>query len=126
MATITFTGFVEPWTKNNEQHPDWGMRVAEPHRKKDGDQWVTVARTFRTVKSAYGIDIDFTRFNKGDRVQVSGTEVTEVSERNGETFYNLTVKAESVEVLDSNRQTGWENTLVSSLGAVEVDPNAPF
>lgn len=101
MAEITFTGFVEKWTKDDPQHPAWGMRVSEPHRKKDGDKWVTVARTTRTVKAAYGTEIDFTKFPVGSRVEISGKELTEVSDRNGQQYYNLVVKAEFVNVLDA-------------------------
>jgi hypothetical protein len=108
MAQITFTAFVEDWTQNNPQHPDWAMKTAEPHRKRDGDQWVTTARTFRTVKGGYANDapvrIDFTQFRKGDRVVVTGTEVTEVREANGKKYYDLVCKATAVTVAPQNAQ----------------------
>lgn len=104
MAKIEYTAFVEDWTQNNPQHPDWAMKTAEPHRKKDGDQWVTTARTFRTVKGGYANDqpvrIDFTQFRKGDRVVIAGTEVTEVRESNGKKYYDLVVKATSVRIAE--------------------------
>lgn len=104
MAKIEFTGFVEDWTQNNPQHPDWAMKTAEPHRKRDGDQWVTTARTFRTVKAGYENDqpvrIDFTQFAKGQRVNVVGTELTEVRESNGKKYYDVVVKATSVRVVE--------------------------
>lgn len=102
MAKVSFTAFVEPWTKTTNEHPNWGMKTAEPHRKKDGDAWVTVGRTFRTVKSAYGIDIDFTQFRAGDRVTIEGTEVTEMRESNGQKYYDLVVKAELVTVAEAS------------------------
>jgi hypothetical protein len=105
MAKIIFTAFVEPWTKANSEHPSWGMKTAEPHRKKDGEAWVTVGRTFRTVKSAYGVEIDFTKFRAGDRIVVDGTEVTEMREANGQKYYDLVVKADSVELAESNTPT---------------------
>ncbi|WP_336698210.1 hypothetical protein [Curtobacterium sp. USHLN213] len=108
MAQITFTAFVEDWTQNHQQHPDWAMKTAEPHRKRDGDQWVTTARTFRTVKGGYANDlpvrIDFTQFRNGDRVVVTGTEVTEVREANGKKYYDLVCKATSVTVAPQNGQ----------------------
>lgn len=130
MAEIKFTGFVDEWTKTNPQHPDWGMRVSEPHRKKDGDQWVTSGRTTRTVKAAYGVTIDFNHFKPGDMVTVVGKEVTETSERDGKTYNNLVVKADTVTAearsgnvaVNQSKQptfdapTGWE----------PVDPTAPF
>lgn len=104
MAKIEYTAFVEDWTQNNPQHPDWAMKTAEPHRKKDGDQWVTTARTFRTVKAGYENDqpvrIDFTQFAKGQRVTVVGTELTEVRESNGKKYYDVVVKATSVRVVE--------------------------
>lgn len=96
MAEISFSGFVDEWTKDNPQHPDWGMRVSESHRKKDGDKWVTTARTRRTIKAAYEVDIDFTQFAPGDMVTIVGKEITETSERDGKRYDNLVVKAESV------------------------------
>lgn len=102
MAKVSFTAFVEPWTKANSEHPSWGLKTAEPHRKKDGESWVTVGRTFRTVKSAYGIEIDFTQFRAGDRIVVEGTEVTEMREANGQKYYDLVVKADAVALADSS------------------------
>jgi len=96
MAEIKFTGFVEDWTKNSPAHPDWAMRVVETHRKKDGDTWVTAGRTYRTIKAAYGVTINFTQFNKGDMVTITGTEITESSERDGKRYDNLIVKAVEV------------------------------
>lgn len=91
MAEIRFTAFVE------KKLGSWGMTTAEPHSKKnDQDEWVTVSRTFRTVKPAYGVELDLTGFAEGDRVSVVGRESTEVSEKDGKKYYNLTVKAESV------------------------------
>ena len=103
MAEIKFVGFVDDWTKNTPQHPDWAMRVSEPHRKKDGDQWITVGRTNRTVKAGYDVTIDFTQFAQGSRVEVIGKEVTETSEKDGKRYDNLIVKAESVTVIDGPR-----------------------
>jgi hypothetical protein len=109
MGQITFTAFVEDWTQNSPQHPDWAMKTAEPHRKKDGDQWVTTARTFRTVKGGYANDapvrIDFTQFSKGDRVIITGTELTEVRESNGKKYYDLVVKATTVVVAPQQGRT---------------------
>jgi len=116
MAKIEYTAFVEDWTQNNPQHPDWAMKTAEPHRKKDGDQWVTTARTFRTVKGGYANDqpvrIDFTQFRKGDRVTITGTEVTEVRESNGKKYYDLVVKATDVRIAEQRGQqlSGAPNT----------------
>jgi hypothetical protein len=105
MAEITFTGFVDEWTKDDPQHPHWGMRVSEPHRRLDGEKWITTARTRRTVKAAYEVEIDFTQFPTGSRVFVSGTEVTEVSERNGVKYENLVVKADHVEIVTNTQST---------------------
>jgi hypothetical protein len=125
MADITFTGFVDDWTKNSPQHPDWAMRVSEPHRKKDGDNWVTVARTNRTVKAAFDVKIDFTQFKKGDRVVITGKEITETSEKDGKKYDNLVVKAEKVEVL-SSAPTAQATPFTAPTNWETVDPNAPF
>lgn len=125
MAEITFTGFVDDWTKNNPQHPDWGMRVSEPHRKKDGDQWVTVARTSRTIKAAYGVTIDFSKFPVGSKVSITGKEVTETSEKDGKTYSNLVVKAETV-TLEAPARAAQPAVFDAPTGWEPVDPSAPF
>lgn len=88
-------GFVDDWTKNSPQNPDWGMRLSVPHSKKDGEKWVTVSYTNLTVKSAYDVEIDFTQFKKGDHVSITGNILTEIS---GE-YKNLVIKATSVEII---------------------------
>lgn len=103
MAEIKFTGFVQSWTKDIPENPDWGMKVAETHQKKDGDGYKTVARTYRTVKAAFEVPIDFTQFKEGDRVTVTGWELTEISEKDGIKYQNLVVKADSVSIAESNR-----------------------
>jgi hypothetical protein len=99
MAVISFTGFVDDWTKDNPAHPGWGMKVSESHRKKDGDKWITVSRTRWTVKAAWEVNIDFTQFKSGDMVTIEGQQVTEVSERDGKSYSNLVVKANTVKVV---------------------------
>lgn len=96
MAEISFKGFVDDWTKDSPAHPDWAMRVAEPHRKQDNGEWVTVDRTRRTVKAAWGTTIDFTQFKQGDFVEIEGRELTESYGKDGKRFENLVVKATSV------------------------------
>lgn len=99
MAKIEIeSAFVEPWTKNDEQHPAWGMKTAEPHsRKKEGGGYETVGRTFRTIKVSRASGIDLTQFRKGDRVQVFGKEVTETREHDGKKYYDLVLWADQVE-----------------------------
>jgi len=100
MAEVRFTAFIE------KKLGSWGLSTAEPHSKKnDQDEWVTTSRTFRTVKSAYGVELDFSKLNEGDRITVVGRESTEISEKDGKKYYNLTVKAESV-ALEASRGGG--------------------
>jgi hypothetical protein len=103
MAEITFTGFVQEWLKGSPQHPHWGMKVAETHQKKEGDEYKTVSRTYRTIKAGYETEIDFLAFKEGDRVTISGRELTEVSEKDGKKYYSLVVKATSVVLAESKR-----------------------
>ena len=104
MAQITFTGFVQEWNKNTPEHPGWGMKVVENHRKQDGDSYVTSSRTYRTIKANFGVDIDFTKFKKDDYVEIVGKELTESTEKDGKRYDNLTVKADSV-TLAPKRET---------------------
>jgi hypothetical protein len=102
MAKIEFEAFVEPWTKNTEEHPAWGMKTAEQHRRKnDRGDYETVGRTFRTVKVSRASGLDLTRFRKSDRVKVVGTEQTETREHEGKKFYDLIVWVDSIEPVES-------------------------
>ena len=92
MAKVEFEAFVD-------KNLGWGLKTTEKHRKKDGDEWVDAGRTFRTVKAAYGVPLDLGVFPEGSRVLVSGTEVTESREYQGKTFYDLVVKAKTVEAV---------------------------
>lgn len=125
MAKIELTAWVEPWTRNNEQHPGWAMKTAETHRKKDGDDWVDNGRTFRTVKVAYGVDMDLTRFRKGDRVNIVGTEVTETREHDGKKYYDLVVKATSVELATKGQQQTPAASVSRPVNDWEPDAFAP-
>ena len=100
MASITIdSAFIEAWTKNEDQHPAWGMKTAEPHsRKNDDGKYETVGRTFRTIKVSRASGIDLTQFSKGQRVKVSGKEVTETREHEGKKYFDLVVWADRVEL----------------------------
>lgn len=103
MAKIEIeSAFIEPWTKNTEEHPAWGMKTAEPHsrKKEDGTGHETVGRTFRTVKVSRASGIDLTQFAKGDRVSITGKEVTETREHEGKKYYDLVVWADRVEAAE--------------------------
>jgi len=96
MARIEVIAFVSDWKyQTAEPNPDWGMKINESHSKKNGDSWEVIGHTRFTVKAAYGVEIDFTKFKSGDRVKVTGTQVTE---ERGE-YKNLVIKADSIEVL---------------------------
>lgn len=98
MADISkMVGYVQSWTRDTEQHPEWGMRVDEGHGKK-GE---TKTYTNYTVKVSRDSGINLTQFRKGDRVAVVGNLVTEVSEKtdaNGRPYKNLVIWASSVSV----------------------------
>jgi hypothetical protein len=115
MAKIQFTGFVE------DVKGDWMLKTAEPHRKQVDGKWETVGRTFRMVKAAYNTPIDFSTFQKGDRVEVEGTESTVTREYNGQKYYDLVVKADSVKPVVSN---AFQETF--PVGSSDVDESLPF
>lgn len=111
MAKIEIeSAFIESWNKNDEQHPAWGMKTAEPHsRKNDAGKYETVGRTFRTVKVSRSSGIDLLAFRKGDRVSIWGREVTETREHDGKKYYDLVLWADRVEVAEG-RKGGAEAT----------------
>lgn len=128
MAKIEIeSAFVEPWTKNQEEHPLWGMKTAEPHRRKnDSGEWETVGRTFRTVKVSGTSGIDLSKFRKGDRVQVWGREVTESRTHEGKTYYDIVVWADRVETVGqvapaTAPAASWETSPASG-----YDESVPF
>lgn len=100
---IVSNAFVQEWKRDsNEPNPDWGMKICENHQKKDGDKWVTIGRTYFTVKNGWEVNIDFRQFKTGDRVKVIGKQVTESRVGNdGKTYYTLTIKAQSVDLVQS-------------------------
>lgn len=105
MAEITFEAFIEPWTKNTEAHPAWGLKSAETHRKKnESGDYETSGRTFRTVKVSRASGIDLTQFAKGDRIKVEGQEITETREHEGKKYYDLVVWARTVEIASRGQQ----------------------
>ncbi len=95
MAKIEVIAFVSDWKYQTDEKVNWAIKINESHSKKNGDAWEVIGHTRYTVKAAYGVEIDFTKFNSGDRVKVIGTQVTE---ERGE-YKNLVIKADSVEVL---------------------------
>ena len=95
MAKIEVIAFVSDWKFQTAEKVDWAMKINESHSKKNGDSWEVIGHTRYTVKAAYGVEIDFTKFKSGDRVKVTGTQVTE---ERGE-YKNLVIKALSIEVL---------------------------
>lgn len=129
MAEIRFTAFVEGNLGN------WALKTSEPHSKKDeNDQWVTVARTFRTVKAAYGHDIDFSQFREGDRVEIIGKEITEIREVENEAgtiekYYNLVVKAEDVALASQGARRPVSNPVEEAWATAPASPmndDSPF
>lgn len=93
--------------------PVFVLKIAEPHsRKDDQGNWQTVSRTFFDVKVARDSGIDLSRFSKGDRVQVWGSQKTEVREHEGKKYYTLVVWADRIEAVMSQGGGfggGWGN-----------------
>jgi hypothetical protein len=90
--------FVEAWNRTDPTHPNWIMKCAEPHSKKNADgKYETIARTFRTIRVSKASGIDLSQFAKGDRVQVWGNELTVTRVHAGKTYYDLVVWADRVE-----------------------------
>jgi hypothetical protein len=106
MAEIDFYGYID------EVRGNWLLRVAEPHSKLIEGKWQTISRTWRDVKPAHGSGLDFSEFLKGTRVKVSGVERTEMREHEGKKFYDLQVRAMSVEAapLPPRQETPNETT----------------
>ena len=121
MAKIEVTGWVSDWKFQNseEPNPEWGMKLSEAHSKKTGDSWEVVGHTRFTVKAAYGVSIDFRQYKSGDRVKVTGTQVTEEREQ----YKNLVIKAETIEVLPSRPSAKVSAMIAATLPSVE---DAPF
>lgn len=104
MAKIEVNAFVSDWKFGEKSpNPSWGMKVSEPHSKKEGEKWVKVGSTNYTVKSAYGVEIDFSQFNQGERVAITGTLTSESWEANGNKGKSLVIKATSVDVLQKGQ-----------------------
>ena len=105
MAEIIIkTAYVQEWKRDsNEPNPEWAMKVAEVHYRKQGEEFIPAGRTYYTVKAGYGVTIDFRKFRKGDKVTIQGVQVTESREYEGKTYNTLTVKASLVELVQTSQ-----------------------
>lgn len=112
--------FIEKVLTTREGVP-FGVSTSEPHRRKtDAGEWVTTARTFRTVT---GQNIDWSQFNQGDRIAFAGSERTETREHEGKTHYNLTVRADAVSLAGRRQDTpGSTNTVQTDPWGTPTDP----
>ena len=92
MAEIrVLSAFVEDVVTDRDGVP-FLLRTSEPHRRKDeSGEWVTTARTFRTVRASRESGISLTDYVKGDRIEFEGQEKTEKREHDGKTYYDLVV-----------------------------------
>ena len=136
MANIEkMVGFVNDWTQSNPQHPNWAMKVGEPHRKKTADGYETIGTTYWTIKSGWDnaagkpVDIDFTQFSVGDRVEVSGVSVSEKWEKDGKKGSTLVLKATKVvPVISTAVQSPRAGTIERGYekAVVDFDAELPF
>lgn len=101
-------GFVNDWTQTTAQHPNWAMKVGEPHRKKNAEGgYDVIGTTYWTIKNGWDdaagkpVNIDFTQFSVGDRVEVSGVSVSEKWEKDGKKGSTLVLKATDVKFVVS-------------------------
>jgi hypothetical protein len=97
MANISFSAFIEE-TVANQQGDVFVLKTAEPHSKKnDQERWETVSRTFRDVKVSRDSGIQLAQFAKDERIDVVGTEKTEMrTDTNGKKHFSLVVWATSI------------------------------
>jgi len=103
MAKIEVIAFVQDWRYgSDEPNPSWGMKIDEVHSKGSNETgWEVIGHTYFTVKAGWEVNIDFTQFKKGDRVEVKGRQVTE---KKGE-YSNLIIKADSVTLLAPSKRS---------------------
>jgi hypothetical protein len=108
MAEIVIkSAYVQAWKRDTtEPNPDWAMKIAEPHYKKNGEEYFVAGRTYYTVKAAYGQSINFTGFHEGDKVTIVGKMTTESREYDGKTYNTLTIAATSVEIVADQTRSG--------------------
>jgi len=106
-------GYVGKWSKNQDQHPAWALKLSEAHGKGDEKTY-----TDWTVKVSKASGLDLAKFQPGDRVTVAGRSTTEVREYEGKSYKNLVLWADSIEKAEQKSAipNNW----------VEVDDGAPF
>lgn len=137
MAEISkMIGFVNDWTQTNAQHPNWAMKVGEPHRKKNAQGgYDVIGTTYWTIKAGWDsaagkpVDIDFTQFSVGDRVEVSGVSVSEKWEKDGKKGSTLVLKATKVvPVISTSIQSPQAGTVNRGYekAVVDFDAELPF
>jgi len=136
MANIEkMVGFVNDWTQANPQHPNWAMKVGEPHRKKTPTGYETIGTTYWTIKAGWDeaagkpADIDFTQFSVGDRVEVSGVSVSEKWKKDGKKGSTLVLKAVKIKpVVSTAVQSPQAGTVDRGYerAVVDFDTETPF
>jgi hypothetical protein len=119
MAKIEFEAFVD-------KNLGWGLKTTEKHRRQVDGEWKDVGRTFRTVKAAYGVELDLGGFAEGSRVAVTGTEKTESREHNGKTYYDLVVAAQSVSVVEPRGRQVSQPVVQGPAWDTPADTETPF
>jgi hypothetical protein len=129
MAKIEVIGFVSDWKfGEKEPNPTWAMKVSEPHQKKIEGKYVKAGSTNYTVKAAYGVEIDFSQYRQGDRVEIIGTQLSEEWESGDKKGKNLVIKASSVRELQrgqhEEKSVGTREEAPSTW--IPVDEDAPF
>lgn len=95
MADIKFTAFIED-TVRSQSGGVFVLKTSEPHRRQVNGEWVTESRTFRDVKASRESGLNLDTWQKGDRVEITGSEKTEVRNGTDRKYYSLIVWADSI------------------------------
>ena len=129
MAKITVVGYVSEWKYGtNELNPVWGMKISEPHYKKVGDKFEKIGATNFTVKAAWGKEFNFQTYGKGEKVEITGTQVSEDWEANGKKGKNLVIKADEIKYITYSNEYKDAGTREPELPSdwKLVDEDVPF
>lgn len=122
MAEVTVKGSVVAWRYGTEEpSPEWAFKFVESHNKKNADgSYQVIGSTVWQVRQGWNdgpTSFDFSQYQVGDKLLITGTQITQTN-KNGETVYkNLLLKAKTIEVIGRVKPT--------DIG-LAIDEDAPF
>ena len=122
MADVTVKGVVVAWRFNSDEPaPEWAFKLVESHNKKNADgSFAKIGSTTWQVRQGWNdgpTTFDFSKYQPGDKLLITGTQITQTNNQGEKVYQNLLLKAKTIEVIGK--------VIKSDIG-LAIDEDAPF